>query len=238
MKHGARGLAITLAALLVVATGTFAGASSPTKKKAGGKLVGTFQVEAADCAGGPPTSGSYFRMIRPGGTLDAGPFLPNGDSTCGDQTYSPQEPGSDGGLITGKYQPQPDPPMDAAGNGLADSILTPTKFFALNFAVSTNKTDPQSGLDVPTISIKTSKSGKLSGDTTAYSVAYGGQQFNQGAPKPDGSLPGLTKKVTGTYDSKTGAFEMEWVSQIVGGPFDTFTGVWHFEGTFKAKKKK
>jgi hypothetical protein len=237
MKHTSRGLAVMLAALLVVATGTFAGASSPTKKKAGGKLVGTFQIESASCAAGAPTAGSYFRMIQPGGTLDTGPFLPNGDSTCADQTFSSLDPGTDGGLINGKYQPQPDPPMDAAGNGLADAITKPVTFFALAFAVSTNKSDPQSGSSVPAPAIKASKSGKLSGDTTAYSVAYGGQQFNQGAPKPDGSLPGLTKKVTGTYDSKTGAFEMEWVSQIVGGPFDTFTGVWHFEGTFKAKKK-
>jgi hypothetical protein len=238
MKHGSRGLAVMLATLTVVATGTLASASSPAKKAAAGKLVGTFRVEAADCAGGAPTSGSYFRMVQPGGTLAAGPFLANGDSTCGDQTYSALEPGSDGGLITGKYQPQPDPPMDAAGNGLADKILAPTKFFALSFAVSTNKTDPQTGESVPAVSITASKKSKLSGDTKAFSVAYGGQQFNQGAPKPDGSLPGLTKKLTGTYNAKTGEFEMEWVSAIVGGPFDTFTGVWHFEGTFKAKKKK
>ncbi|MEX0665767.1 MAG: hypothetical protein WD598_13505 [Acidimicrobiia bacterium] len=237
MKQGARGLALTMAALLVLATGTIAGASTSAKKKSSGKLVGTFQVEAAECADGAPTSGSYFRMIQPGGTLDAGPFLPNGDSSCGDKTYSPLVPGTDGGLITGKFQPQPDPPMDAAGNGLADAILEPTKFFAQNFAVSTNDTDPQTGESVKPLSIKASKSGTLSGDTTAFSVAYGGQQFNQGAPKPDGSLPGITTKLTGTYDKKTGAYEMEWVTQIVGGPFDTFTGVWHFEGTFKAKKK-
>jgi hypothetical protein len=230
-------LAVVLAALMVLATGTFAGASNPAKTKAGGKLVGTFQVEAAECASGAPTSGSYFRMIQPGGTLDAGPFLPNGDSSCGDKTYSPLVPGTDGGLITGKFQPQPDPPMDATGNGLADAILKPTKFFAQNFAVSTNATDPQTGERVKPLSIKVSKSGELSGTTTAFSVAYGGQQFNQGAPKPDGSLPGITTKLSGTYDKLTGAYEMEWVTQIVGGPFDTFTGVWHLEGTFKAKKK-
>lgn len=237
MKQGARRLAIGLVALIVLATGSIAGASTSAKKKSTGKLVGTFQVEAADCADGAPTSGSYFRMIQPGGTVEAGPFLPNGDSACGDQTYSSLAPGTDGGFINGKFQPQPDPPLDAAGNGLADAILEPTTFFALNFAVSTNETDPQSGESVKPLSIKASKSGELSGDTTAFSVAYGGQQFNQGAPKPDGSLPGLTSELTGTYDKKTGEFEMEWVTQIVGGPFDTFTGVWHFEGTFKAKKK-
>jgi len=237
MKYRARGLAVTLAVVMVVATTTFAGASNPAKKKSGGKLVGTFQVESAECAAGAPTAGSYFRMILPGGTVDAGPFFPNSDSTCGDITYSQLAPGTDGGLINGKFQPQPEPPFDDAGNGLANEILKPVKFSALDFAVSTNKVDPQSGTDVKPITIKANKKGALSGATTAFSVAYGGQQFNQGTPKPDGSLPGASAALTGTYDKKTGEYSFEWISQIVGGPFDTFTGVWHFEGTFKAKKK-
>lgn len=238
MKHGARGVAVTLTLAMVIATATFAGASGPSKKKSSGKLVGTFEVEAAECADGAPTAGSYFRMVLPGGTVDAGPFFPNGDSTCADPTYSSLDPGTDGGLINGKFQPQPEPPFDDAGNGLADAITMPVKFSALAFAVSTNEVDPQSGTDVEPITIKANKKGALSGDTTAFSVAYGGQQFNQGAPKPDGSLPGASTELTGTYDKKTGEYSFEWVSQIVGGPFDTFTGVWHFEGTFKAAKKK
>jgi len=43
--------------------------------------------------------------------------------------------------------------------------------------------------------------------------------------------------VSGTYDSKTKKFVLEWASQIVGGPFNDFTGVWHFEGTFEPTKK-
>jgi len=74
---------------------------------------------------------------------------------------------------------------------------------------------------------------KLSGDLDAVSVAYGNQQFNQGAPKPDGSTPTGTAGPTGTYDAKTGKYTLEWSSAIVGGPFDGFTGIWHLEGTFK-----
>ena len=236
MKHRARLLAMALAAVMVVATATFAGASSPAKKKSGAKLVGTFQLESAECAAGAPTAGSYFLMVLPGGTVEAGPFFPNGDSTCADQNYSALDAGTDGGMINGKFQPQPDPPFDDAGNGLADAIIQPVKFSALDFAVSTNRVDPQTRTDVKPITLKASKKGALSGDTTAVSVAYGDQQFNQGAPKPDGSLPGASAELTGTYDKKTGEYSFEWVSQIVGGPFDTFTGVWHFEGTFKAKK--
>jgi hypothetical protein len=219
--------AAALAAVTLVAAPAGAKSSSSSSK-----LVGTFQVTAASCAAGAPTSGSYFRMVQPKGTTAAGPFVPNADSTCGDKTYSALAPGTDGGLVTGKYQPQPDPPFDAAGNGLATKIVAPTKFFGVNFAVSTNKTDPQSNgaTKVPTVTVK---KGKLSGDVDAVSVAYGNQQFNQGAPKPDGSKPGATAGPTGTYNAKTGKYTLEWSSAIVGGPFDGFTGIWHLEGTFK-----
>ncbi len=43
-----------------------------------------------------------------------------------------------------------------------------------------------------------------------------------------------TSPVTGAYDAETGAFVLEWSSQIVGGPFNDFTGVWPLEGTFEA----
>ena len=58
------------------------------------------------------------------------------------------------------------------------------------------------------------------------------QYFNQGSPKPDGSKPGITSPVTGTFDAKTRAFTLEWTSSIVGGPFNGFTGQWHLEGTY------
>ena len=63
--------------------------------------------------------------------------------------------------------------------------------------------------------------------------AYGDQEFNQGAPKPDGSSPGETIAVSGTDDEATGAYALEWAGQIVGGSFDGFTGVWHLAGTFE-----
>ena len=236
MRHVSRWPVALLLALSLVGAGAVAGASG-SAKKGGGKLVGVFKIDAAECASGAATSGSYFRMVQPGGTVDAGPFLPNGDSICGDKTYTGLEPGTQGGLITGKYQPQPDPPMDAAGNGLADKIMTPTKFFALNFAMSTNKTDPQTGNAVPVPEVKASKSGKLTAALKAISVAYGGQQFNQGTPKPDGSKPGGTTDASGTYKRKGGAFTLEWASQIVGGPFDGFTGVWHLEGKLEKRHK-
>ncbi len=235
MRVRTRTVLATIAALALVGTAT-AGAEVGAKKKSSA-LVGTFQIDPADCATAE-VAGSYFRMVAAGGTADAGPFLPNGDSTCTDPSYTSLTPGSDGGLRTGAYQPQPDPPFDAAGNGLADAIVEPATFFALNFAVSTNETDPQSGEAVPAPKIVASKKGALRGQLKAISVAYGGQEFNQGAPKPDGSATGGTSALTGTYDKKTGAFTIEWTSQIAGGSFDGFTGVWHLEGTFEKAKKK
>ena len=229
-----RSLAAALVAALAIAATALAGAAgaAPAKSK---KLVGTFEVDPGACDVGGEVTGSSFTMIQPGGTVEAGPFLPNVDSSCSNKEHTLLEPGSDGGLITGKYQPQPGPPFDAAGNGLADRVLVPTAFFGVKFAVSTNKTDPQTGEQVPAVSIK-AKGSKLTGTTTAFGVGYGNQQFNQGAPKPDGELPGLTQMLTGTYDSETREFEIEWVSQIVGGPFNDFTGIWHLEGTFKPAK--
>lgn len=74
--------------------------------------------------------------------------------------------------------------------------------------------------------------GKLSGDVAAFDATWNKQAFNQGSPKPDGSRPGNTSPATGTYDAATGAYSLTWTSQIVGGPFNNFTGYWHLEGTF------
>jgi hypothetical protein len=236
---------VTAAAVvaLVAAVGLApAGASTAAKVEAKAKaksakaLVGVFSVTAGTPSGATVT-GSYFRMVQPNGTVAAGPYVPNGDSTATDKTYTPLAPGSSGGLVTGSYQPQPNPPFDAAGNGTATAIVTPTKFFGVQFALATNPTDPQTGQATKPPSLKPAKGGKLTGDLDALGVAYGKQHFNQGTPKPDGTRPGATSALTGTYNAKTHAYTLDWSSAIVGGPFNGFTGVWHLEGTFTKGKK-
>ena len=37
--------------------------------------------------------------------------------------------------------------------------------------------------------------------------------------------------MTGTYNADTKAYTLDWTSQIVGGPFNNFSGHWHLEGT-------
>jgi hypothetical protein len=196
---------------------------------AGGELVGTFAVRAGTCA--PTPAGSYFRMILPTGTVD-GPFLDNSDSTCGDKSFTPLTGGSDGGLVTGGYQPAPDPGFDGSGNSLAGRIIRPVRFFGVDFGASTDPTDLQTATPVP-VPVLRAVGGALSGELSAVDATWNRQVFNQGGPKPDGSHPGNTTDPTGTFDAATGAFTLTWASTIVGGPFNNFTGVWHLEGTFR-----
>ena len=217
--------AVLLASLgLGLSLGLTPAAAAP----AAGELAGTFRIAAGSCSGG--ASGSYFRMILPTGNQQ-GPWIENGDSTCGDKTYTLLSPGTDGGLVAGSHQPAPTPGFDDKGNSLAARIIRPVTFFGVRFAASTNATDLQTGTATPAPVLRV-EGGKLVGDLSAFDATWNKQSFNQGSPKPDGSRPGNTTPVTGTYDAGTGAYTLTWTSQIVGGPFNNFTGQWHLEGTF------
>lgn len=176
-----------------------------------GELIGTFTLDAGDCTDGTVT-GSWFQMVQPGGTADAGPFVPNGDSLCtSDPNYSLLTPGEDGGLFTGTAQNAPDPAFDETGNGQAASIFLPVKFFGVDFA---------GAIDGATAPAASAAGGVLTVDMTGFTAYYGAGMFSQGA------------EATGSIDPMTGAFELDWSSLISGGSFDGFMGVWHFEGTF------
>jgi hypothetical protein len=88
-------------------------------------------------------------MIQPNGTIGNGPFFDNPDSTATDKSYTLQTPGTAGGLVIGRFQPNPSPAFDASGNALADAIVAPTPFSAIAFGISTDATDPQSGKSPP-----------------------------------------------------------------------------------------
>lgn len=224
-------LSVGVAAVLLVA----ACGDDDTAGTAGtaGSLEGLFGIAAGECDDGGVTSGSSFRMIQPGGSVEDGPFVENGDSTCADTTWTALVPGADGGLRTGSHQPLPEPAFDDEGNAVATAITEPIVFFAVDFSVATNPVDPQTGTAVDPPSVRVDDAGDLSGDLRAFAASWNQQHFNQGAPKPDGSNPGLTSPPSGTYDPDTGAYTLEWTSQIVGGPFNNFTGLWHLEGTFE-----
>ena len=231
MSHGlavrvrrvaALGCAVVLSLLGVVMPALSADAATP--------LVGTLRLVAASCSGST-VSGTYLRMILPSGG-PTGPYLSNSDSTCRDQSYTPLAPGTDGGLISGSYQPQPNPPFDEKGNSLAHRITAATAFYGTAFATATNPVDPQTNFAVgaPQVTVAGSS---LTADLRSFAVTWNNQYFNQGSPKPDGSYPGNTRPATGTYDASTHAFTLTWTSQVVGGPFDKFTGQWHLQGAFE-----
>jgi hypothetical protein len=99
--------------------------------------------------------------------------------------------------------------------------------------VSTNAVDPQTQASAPAPSISFNSADQISGNLSAWAASWNKQEFNQGAPKPGGGVPGNTMgSPVGSYDPVTGAFTIIWASQIVGGPFNNFTGVWHLQGTF------
>lgn len=190
-------------------------------------LTGLFKLTAGQQTGTQAPTGTYFRMLLPGGSG----YIDNTDSRATDKSYTILNPGIDGGLRTGVHQAQPAPAFAANGDSLSNRIIAPEGFFGVKFSVATNKTDPQTAkaATLPSIS---AVGNTLTGDLRSFAASWNNQHFNQGAPKPDGTLPGLTQAVSGTYDQVTKAFTITWRSLIVGGPFDNFTGEWHLAGTF------
>jgi len=256
-----RRVACVIVALLAV---TAVGCSSKkgsdgTTTAAGRELVGLFRLTPGAVSGGAVT-GTWFRMLQPGGNAKSGPYMVNADSPADSGQATLLAPGTSGGLRTSGYQSQPTPAFDPGGNSLAGAITEPTKFFGVKFSISTNETDLQTKTKVAPPTIFNDK-GKLSADLSSWAASWNNQNFNQGAPKPVSSTqaqaPGqqqaqrvwdwVSQKwleaapkstvsgggATGTYDAKTGAFVLEWTSHIEGGPFNGFTGLWHLEGTFE-----
>jgi hypothetical protein len=202
---------------------------APSAHAAAAPLVGTFKLKGGSCSGGKIT-GTYLRMILPSGG-PSGPYMSNSDSKCSDQSFTPLQPGTDGGLFGGSYQPSPSPAFDSAGNARSGRVTSPARFYGTGFATSTNSVDPQTKTHVSAPRIF-NNGGALTADLRAFSVSWNKQYFNQGSPKPSGAYPGNTRAATGTYNASTGAFTLNWTSQVVGGPFDKFTGQWHLEGQF------
>ncbi|WP_238981315.1 hypothetical protein [Williamsia herbipolensis] len=246
-------VALALGAGLLAACGSNSGAPAQS-----GDLVGLLRLTPGAVSGDTVT-GSWFSMVQPGGTPEKGPFMPNGDSPAKGGTVTLLSPGSEGGLRVGGYQSEPTPAF-RDGNALAGSIMAPTKFFGVEFGASTNPIDPQTRNAVVAPSVR-NEGGKLTANLTAWSASWNNQEFNQGAPKAPAkagpAVPGVAQATrawdwvsqkwfgqsavsagdgppaTGTYDSGTRAYTLEWTSLIVGGPFNGFTGVWHLEGVYE-----
>ena len=166
---------------------------------AGRDWSGHSRSPPGSCSGGV-ASGTYLRMVLSGGTNASGPYFSNSDSSCSDNTYTLLSPGAAGGLSPARTNLNRQPAFDGSGNALANQITAPVAFEGVRFATATNSVDPQTGLHVPTPSVVANGSA-LSGNLQSFGVSWNNQEFNQGSPKPDGSSPGNTTPVTGTYNA-------------------------------------
>jgi hypothetical protein len=264
---GTRRLSARVAIATVMTLVVLAGAACSSDPTATGspsasgrkELVGLFRITPGAVVGGRVT-GSWFRMLQPGGNAKSGPYMKNADSPADGGLATLLQPGTAGGLRTGGYQSQPTPAFGSDGNSLADAIMTPTKFFGVKFSISTNRVDLQTKTAVAPPMVW-SEGGKLTANLSSWAASWNNQNFNQGAPKPvlstGAKAPGqqqadrvwdwVSQKwldsspeptvngadATGTYNPDTHAFVLEWTSLIVGGPFNGFTGFWYLEGVYQ-----
>jgi hypothetical protein len=195
-------------------------------------LVGTFWIAGGAC--NPVTkavSGSYFRLIFPKGNVHTGFFFQNSTSPCFDKSYTTIFPGTQGGPVTGTFQPGPTRAFARNGDARARAIMLPVPFAGIDLTLSTQSIDPQTRQAVPAPTIRVT-GGRISGNLEAVSAAWKNIYINQGSPKPGGLRLGLTVPVSGRYNTRARAFVMDWTSQIVGGPFTRFIGQWHLVGKF------
>ncbi len=201
-----------------------------------GEISGTLLVDSGACDDLGTVSGSWFRMVEPGGNVVTGPFITNYDSICSDQTYSLLTNGSIG-LKSNVFQVHPNPAFDAATNGLAKEIFQPVQFYSVDFAVSTELIHPETGelLKPPRFFVERSQdeskpnTGRLTANLSSLFIAWNGEFFEQGSPHPEGFI-GATTTPFGSINLESRRFTLQWTSQVVGGAFDGFIGEWQLTG--------
>jgi hypothetical protein len=207
-----------------------------------GEISGTVVIDAGTCDELGNPSGSWLRMIEPGGNVLAGPYITNYDSNCSEQTYSLLSPGKVG-LKLGKFQRHPNPAFDAATNGLADEIFSPVRFYSVNFAISTESQPEKIGsaLSPPRFFVESTgdegspKNVRLTANLQSLFVGWNGEFFEQGGPHPEG-FTGATTTPFGNINLETGQFTLQWSSQVDAGSFDGFIGQWQLTGVLIPNK--
>lgn len=243
MSYRRRLFAILLFSALVISScGTSDESSSSENSRIevgpNGELEGVFGIDPGICGNLGPESGSWFRMIEPGGNSLQGPFITNFDSMCPNQQYSLLSPGTIG-LRAGKFQKHPRPAFDAATNGLANEIVGPTRFYSVNFALSSEDINPLTATSLPpprfwTINesaTKDSSDWTLMASLQSLFIAWNGEFIEQGAPHPEGFVGGTTSP-RGSINLETGRYYIDWKSEVSSGPFAGSVGQWHLEGIY------
>ena len=189
------------------------------------------------------SSGSYFAMGANNPNGNVGRLQPN---AAGGYI----ELGSFQNFVTNPDVPHPQGwqgdtngdgiPDGAAGAGYAGltstaNIFAPFSFFGVDTYVGTQPVSYQSGSvnTAPTADVDLNNCVgtvcAFTADLSSWEVYWNGSAFQQG-PRPVNTGPFVM--ATGTLNTATGQYVLDWKSQIYQGPFSGVNGFWHLEGTY------
>jgi hypothetical protein len=215
-----------------------AGATACSTASASTTLVGTFRVQAGRCVepGAPPV-GSYFVV----GNAAMGKPVPTPQTACADKMFVPLTPGVDGGLETGRFQPDPVPTFSADGSSLANLIVTPVTFQGQKVGMATAGTDEQNApLQAPVFPVPTATvdGSHLYVELQSLHFTYGGTAGGTCATSYGQGCWDLgSKSATGTYDAKTHQYTLDWfVGEAFSEAGDSIAV--HLAGTFVPGQSK
>jgi hypothetical protein len=225
-------LGLTLTAILMIVSGRLAYSAT---------IVGVLDIVPDDCSGA--LTGSFFQMYGSTGGQLVG-FSGEGCSASGGSagTFPLTGPRTLGrGLHLDAYQY--DNTANPNGSGYT-GIINPFLFFGSFVYLNTSPIDYQTGSAVAAPHLEYDETACVShvcpivsslSNTTAWGLFWIGNNHNQGAPKPEGSFPSHgadgTVAVSGTYNSATRAYVIQWRSLFFGGGVNGFTGHWQLAGT-------
>jgi hypothetical protein len=159
---------------------------------------------------------------------------------CANRYYTPLSAGTEKGIEVGQFQEDPTPTFDAHGNSLADAVIKPASFLGVHFGMATNPDDVQDAPSGPvafTPPTATVQGTKLTIDLRSLNITYGGAPGSSCENDAGYGCWNLGSKVaTGSYDSKSHQYEVQW---FVG---ETFTPlgdsmIIRFKGTFVPRAK-
>jgi hypothetical protein len=147
--------------------------------------------------------------------------IAGGEFSMGDPSFtgsSAISAGDQGAMVMGTYQ--------GSNDGAANGINALAKFQFGYFGPVDTYTQGATAYAVdggavenPAAPTGTTSGATINMDMGSWTAFWNGNEFNQG-----------NHNVSGTYDSGTGAYTLEWGSLISGGPFDGNIGYWRLNG--------
>lgn len=223
---------IIMAAAALAILGLTAGCGGNAKATASTRLIGLFKLTPGQCttAQAKPT-GSYLIAI----SAAENHAVTNKRGGCTNPAYTPLNPGSDGGLVTGAFQTEATPAFDARRDATASRIVTPVSFGHFKFGLSTNPRDEQDapgGKPTFPAPVAIDTKGALAIDLRSLVLLYAGKANSTCKQSSGlGCWELGSKSASGTYDATTHQFVVDWFSGESFVPNGDSVEV-HLEGTF------